>query len=238
LRVVLQLLVTAPDFVYVLRGNHEYYIEYKGQMYGGVKPAEAINTLKPHVDSIDVFRHYQKTFEALPNMLFLDRFLFVHGGIAKDRLLKEKFKDLASLNDPDIRFQMMWSDPSTADVIPADLQDKSSRFAFGKLQFKAFMQKIGCHTMIRGHEKVNEGFQRTYDDPHAQLITLFSSGGSDNEDLPKDSSYRSVTPHVLTILHGPDGTTLKPWAPDYKTYNDPERNAFFRVPPEIQHRKD
>jgi hypothetical protein len=237
LRVVLQLFVTAPEFVYVLRGNHEYYIEYKGQMYGGVKPAEAINTLKPHVD-MDVFRHYQKTFEALPNMLFLDRFLFVHGGIAKDRLLKEKFKDLASLNDPDIRFQMMWSDPSSADVIPADLQDKSSRFAFGKLQFKAFMQKVGCHTMVRGHEKVNEGFQRTYDDPHAQLITLFSSGGSDNDDLPKDSSYRSVTPHVLTILHGPYGTTLKPWAPDYKTYNDPERNAFFRVPPEIQHRKD
>lgn len=237
LRVVFQLFLTAPDFVYVLRGNHEFYIEYKGQMYGGVKPAEAINTLKPHL-SVDVFRHYQKTFEALPNMLFFDRFLFVHGGIAKDRLLKERFKDLASLDDPDIRFQMMWSDPSSADVIPADLQDKSARFAFGKLQFKAFMQKVGCHTMVRGHEKVNEGFQRTYDDPHASLITLFSSGGADNEDLPADSSYRSVTPHVLTILHGPEGTTLSPWAPDYRTYNDPERNAFFRLPPEIEHRKD
>jgi len=237
LRTVLQLLVTAPEFVYVLRGNHEFYIEYKGQMYGGVKPAEAINTLKPHLP-IDVFRHYQKTFEALPNMLFFDRMLFVHGGIAKDRLLKERFKDLASLNDNDIRFQMMWSDPSSADVIPADLQDKSARFAFGKLQFKSFMQKVGCHTMFRGHEKVNEGFQRTYDDPHAQLITLFSSGGADNDDLPEDSSYRAVTPKVLSIAHGPSGTTLSPWAPDYKTYNDPQHNAFFRVPPEIEHRKD
>lgn len=237
LRVVLQLFATAPEFVYVLRGNHEYYIEHKGQMYGGVKPAEAINTLKPHVP-IDVFRHYQQLFEAMPSALIFDRIFFVHGGIAKDRLLKERWRDLASLDDPDVRFQMMWSDPSSAEVIPTDLQEKSSRFAFGKLQFKAFMHKVGCHTMVRGHEKVNEGFQRTYDDPHAQLVTLFSAGGKDNDDLPADSSYRSVVPHVLTILHGPDGTTLSPWAPDYKTYNDPERNAFFRVPPEIEHRKD
>src|SRR5262249_46296680 len=35
LRTVLQLLVTAPQFVHVLRGNHEYYIEHEGKVYGG-----------------------------------------------------------------------------------------------------------------------------------------------------------------------------------------------------------
>ncbi len=237
LRIVLQLFATAPEFVTVLRGNHEYYVEFKGNIYGGVKPAEAINTLKPHVP-MEVFRHYQATFETMPNMLFFDRFLFVHGGIPKDRLLKEKYKDMSSLNDPDIRFQMMWSDPSSADVIPADLQDKSARFAFGKLQFKAFMQRVGCHTMFRGHEKVNDGFHVSYDDPQARLITLFSAGGHDNDDLPRDSSYRQVVPMALTIDHGPDGTKLTPWAPDYKTYNDPKHNAFFQVPPEIAHKAD
>lgn len=237
LRVVLQLFATAPEFVYVLRGNHEYYIEFKGNMYGGVKPAEAINTLKPHLP-VEVFRHYQATFEAMPNILLFDRMIFVHGGIPRDRLLKERWKDLSTLNDPDLRFQMMWSDPSSADVIPADLQDKSARFAFGKLQFKSFLQRIGCHTMMRGHEKVNEGFHQNYDDPQARLFTLFSAGGMDNEDLPKDSSYRSVRPMAVTIKHGPSGTTFTPWSPDYKTYNDPERNAFFKVPPEIAHKKD
>ena len=237
LRIVLQLFATAPEFVTVLRGNHEYYVEYKGNIYGGVKPAEAINTLKPHVP-MDVFRHYQATFETMPNMLFFDRFLFVHGGIPKDRILKEKYKDLSSLNDADIRFQMMWSDPSVADVIPADLQDKTARFAFGKLQFKAFMQRVGCHTMFRGHEKVNDGFHVSYDDPQARLITLFSAGGHDNDDLPRDSSYRQVTPMALTIEHGPEGTKLVPWAPDYKTYNDPKHNAFFQVAPEIAHKAD
>ena len=237
LRTALQLFVTAPDHVVMLRGNHEYYVEVNGNMYGGVKPAEAINTLKPLLP-IDVFRHYRTLFEAMPNMFLFDRFLFVHGGIPKDRLVKERWKDLSTLNDPDVRFQMMWSDPSTADVIPADLQDQASRFAFGRMQFRAFMQRIGAHTMVRGHEKVLSGFASAYaDDGGARCLTLFSSGGKDNGDLPAESAYREVSPMVLTIKFGPDGSTVTPWAPDWASYNDPERNAFFKVAPEIELRK-
>lgn len=234
LRTALQLFVTAPDHVVMLRGNHEYYVEVNGTMYGGVKPAEAINTLKP-ILPVDVFRHYRSFFEQMPNMLLFDRFLFVHGGIPKDRLIKDRWKDLSTLNDPDVRFQMMWSDPSTADVIPADLQDQASRFAFGRMQYRAFMQRIGMNTLIRGHEKVVEGFAMPYDDDHARLVTVFSAGGRDNGDLPEDSSYRDVTPMALTIHHdGADsGAKISPWAPDWASYNDPERNAFFKVPPEI-----
>lgn len=164
----------------------------------------------------------------------------MHGGIPRDRLLKERWRDLSTLNDPDLRFQMMWSDPSAADIVPADLQEKSARFAFGKLQLRAFLQRIGCHTLIRGHEKTNAGFDATYDaDDKARLYTLFSAGGRDNDDLPADSSYRSVTPMALTIQLAPDGAVkVTPWAPDYRAYNDPERNAFFQAPPEIAHRAD
>ena len=241
LRTAMQLFVTAPDHVVMLRGNHEYYVEVNGTMYGGVKPAEAINSLKPLLP-IDVFRHYRTLFEEMPNMLLFDQFLFVHGGIPKDRLVKERWKDLSTLNDPDIRFQMMWSDPSTADVIPADLQDSASRFAFGRMQFRAFMQRVGSHTMVRGHEKVLSGFHTSYDDDdHARLFTLFSAGGKDNGDLPSESTYRDVTPMALTITGEGSGTTgdgvhVTPWAPDWASYNDPERNAFFRVAPEIPHR--
>jgi hypothetical protein len=238
LRTALQLFVTAPEFVHVLRGNHEFYIEHEGKIFGGVKPAEAINTLKPYL-SVDVFRHYMKLFDALPNVLLFDRIMFVHGGIPRDRITKERWKDMSSLNDKDLRFQMMWSDPSSADVIPADLQDKSNRFAFGRLQLRAFLQRIGCNTVVRGHEKVNAGIQRVYDGDQETLITLFSSGGRDNDDLPKDSSYRSVTPMALTIARSATGeTTFTPWAPDYKAYNDPAKNAFFRVPPEIDFRAE
>ncbi len=235
LRSVMQIFVTAPDHVYVLRGNHEYYLEYKGQIYGGVKPAEAINTLRPHLP-IEVFRQYLKLFNEMPNVLLFGELMFVHAGIPRDRALKEKWKDLASMNDGDLRFQMMWSDPSSADVIPASLQEQSARFPFGRLQATAFLQRIGCHTLIRGHEKVNEGFHTNYNDEGVTLCTLFSAGG-DNADLPEDSSYRSVTPKALTILvGGTDGIQLQPFAIDYRTYNDPTFNGFFAAPMEIEHR--
>ncbi|MBK6697732.1 MAG: serine/threonine protein phosphatase [Myxococcales bacterium] len=237
LRAVMSLFVAAPEHVVVLRGNHEYYVEFKGQVYGGVKPAESINTLKPHV-SLDVFRKYAQLFETMPNVFLFDKLFFVHGGIPRDRSIKEKWTDLSSLNDPDLRFQMMWSDPSTADVVPAALQDASARFAFGRHQLRSFMQRVGTHTVVRGHEKTNAGFEQVIKEKDAQLFTLFSAGGPDNEDLPADSSYRTVTPMALTIRLGPDGTTFTPFAPDYKTFNAPEFNAFFRQQPEIEHRAD
>jgi Calcineurin-like phosphoesterase len=232
LRSALLLYLTAPEHVIVLRGNHEFFIEHNGTVYGGVKPSEAIDTLKPHVP-MDVFRDYIALFESLPNMLFFDRTLFVHAGIPRDRTFKERFKDLSSLNDSEIRFQMMWSDPSTADVIPAELQEQSARFSFGKLQAQHFLQRIGCHTLIRGHEKVNEGFQCVYDGD-VLLYTLFSSGGKDNDDLPSNSSYRQVTPMALTIQHRDGESQITPWEIDYETFNDPERNAFFKGPPELR----
>lgn len=234
LRSVLQLFLKAPEHVYVLRGNHEYYIEHQGKVYGAVRPSEAMNTLKPHL-SEDVFQHYVKLFDALPTSLLFERFLFVHGGIPKDHTIKEKFKDLSALNDWDVRFQMMWSDPSCADVIPAVLQEQSARFPFGKLQAQAFLQRIGCHTIFRGHEKVEEGFRQVYDQPKASLFTVFSSGGIDNQDLPLDSSYRSVTPMAATLRFRDGQSEISPFLIDYKSFTNPARNKFYQTAPEIAH---
>ena len=234
LRAVMQLFLAAPDHVFPLRGNHEYYVEYRGRIYGGVKPAEAINTLIGHMPG-EVFAEYMKMFEELPNMLFFDDLMFVHAGIPRDVDIKAKLHDFAALNDPDLRFQMLWSDPSTADYIPDDLQAQNARFPFGKHQFESFMQKLGCSMMVRGHEKVDSGFRPMYSDA-TSLITLFSAGGADNNDLPDDSSYRSVTPMAATIRLENGTAQVTPWLIDYKRFNDPKRNRFFASPPEIEHK--
>jgi hypothetical protein len=234
LRTVMQLYLAAPDHVFPLRGNHEYYIEYRGRIYGGVKPAEAINTLIGLVPG-EVFQEYMKMFEEMPNMLFFDDLMFVHAGIPRDADIKAKLTDLSQLNDPDIRFQMLWSDPSTADHIPDDLQAQNARFPFGKKQFEAFMARLGCSMLVRGHEKVDEGFKSMYGDT-ASLLSLFSAGGAENNDLPADSSYRSVTPMAATIKIEGGNATVTPWLIDYKRFNDPRRNKFFAAPPEIEHK--
>ncbi|MBN2525663.1 MAG: metallophosphoesterase [Deltaproteobacteria bacterium] len=234
LRAVMQLVNAAPDHVYMIRGNHEMYFEYKGEVYGGVKPAEAINTLKPHVPS-ESLRHYINFFELMPNMVFFGETLFVHGGVPRDLTLKEKYTDMASLNSKEIRFEMMWSDPSMTDIVPAKLQQQSVRFPFGKMQAAAFLQRMGCHTIVRGHEKVLEGFDHTYDDDAVQLFTLFSCGGIDNDDLPLNSGFRQIVPMAISMKMKGKDVELSPWKIDYKPYNNSERNGFFKEAPPLVH---
>jgi len=237
LRTVMQLYCTAPEHVIPLRGNHEYYLEYRGRIYGGVKPAEAINTLQGHMPE-EMFEIYMELFESLPNILFFNRTMFVHAGIPRDADLREKWVDLSTLNDPDLRFQMLWSDPSQAKFIPEELQAQNARFPFGQNQFEAFMAKIGCSTMVRGHEKVIEGFKSVYQDGGARLLNLFSAGGEHNRDLPEDSSYRDVVPMAMTMVISKDESTVTPWPIEYGKFNDPKRNLFFASAPEIQHKAD
>ncbi len=227
LRTVLNLFMRVPEHVYVLRGNHEYYVQIKGRVYGAVRPSEAMNDLAD-VASNDVFETYMRLFESMPNMLVFDKTLFVHAGIPREDTLAEKFTGIASLNDPDIRFQMLWSDPSEADVIPLDLQKANARFPFGKKQFRHFMSRIGCNTMIRGHERVTEGFRRVYDDEDGMLLNLFSAGGKTNDDLPADSNYREVTPMALMIKYRDGVSQMTPLQLDYERYNDPKFNSFFK----------
>ena len=235
LRTVMQLFLDAPEHVFVLRGNHEYYVEYRGRVYGGVKPAEAINTLYGHVPG-EVFEAYMHMFDELPNVLFFDKLMFVHAGIPRDADINAKMTDLASLNDPELRFQMLWSDPSSAEYIPDDLQAQNARFPFGRKQFESFMNRVGATTMVRGHEKVDEGFRNVYPDSAFTLLNLFSAGGADNEDLPENSSYRSVTPMACTISISDDVATVRPWEIDYRRFNDPKVNRFFASKPEIEHK--
>ncbi|MBW2523932.1 MAG: serine/threonine protein phosphatase [Deltaproteobacteria bacterium] len=227
LRAVMQLFLKWPDRVFMLRGNHEFYVEINGKVLAPVRPSEAMDSISG-IARMDVFARYMKLFDELPNMLVFDRTLFVHGGIPRQDTLDEKWKGIHSLNDPEIRFQMMWSDPSEADVIPVDLQKENARFPFGKKQFQRFLADLACKTMVRGHERVDDGFKKNYDDPEGTLLTVFSAGGATNGDLPEKSSYRQVNPMALSMRFKDGVTTLTPFPLDYARYNDPDQNAFFK----------
>jgi hypothetical protein len=226
LRMAMRLFVTVPNNVYVLRGNHEYYLEHQGQILAPVRPAEGMMGLKG-VASDAYFREYMQMFEALPTSLAFDRFFFVHAGVPRDASLAEKWKDLSSLNDPDLRFQMMWSDPSDTEVVPDELQKAAARFGYGSRQFRSFLARIGCSVMVRGHERIVDGFHTTFDLPDATLFTLFSAGGETNLDLPETSNYREVTPRGLTIRWRDGVTRVSSFVIDWQRYNDPSRNRFL-----------
>jgi hypothetical protein len=230
LRAVMQLFVNMPEHVFMLRGNHEYYVEISGRVLAPVRPCEAMDSIK-EVAGHEVLTAYMKLFEDLPSMLIFDKTLFVHGGIPRDATVRERWQGLHSLNDRELRFEMLWSDPSDADAIPDDLQAENARFPFGKKQFQQFMSRIGCSTMVRGHERIREGFRTVFDGPEGTLMSLFSAGGSTNEDLPDNSNYREVNPMALAVRYQDGCSTFAPFTIDYARYNDPRHNAFFRPSP-------
>lgn len=232
LRTVLQLFIAMPEDVIVLRGNHELFVNTPTGICSAVFPAEAIATLQPYV-APELLEAYRILFDSMPTVLLSEQTMVVHAGIPRDDTF-QSYTDLSSLNNFDMRFQMMWSDPAHAAYVPVELQRENARFSFGWQQFRAFMERTGFQTLIRGHEKVDEGFKVVYDLGDRFLINLFSAGGAENADLPLASSYRKVTPMALTLQYENGHEHATPWPIDWAAYNSPARNGFLRGLPALQ----
>ncbi len=226
LRAALQLFTQMPNEVVLLRGNHEFYLEIAGRVVAPVRPCEALDSLAS-VDGSRLLKSYRKLFDDMPTSFLFGNVIFVHGGIPRDETYEARWKGIATLNDKELAFEMLWSDPSDTDVVPRELQKEVARFGFGRRQFQRFMKSVGCRLMIRGHERVVDGFKKSYDDPEGTLVTLFSAGGETNADLPAASNYREVTPMALSLTHQNGVTTLTPFRIDYARYNEAKLNAFF-----------
>jgi hypothetical protein len=236
LRAALQLFVAMPDHVILLRGNHEWLMWGGGYLSSGVYPAEALASIVGHAP-VEMLEGYRQLFEQMPTSLLCERTLLVHGGIPRADTL-ERYRDLASLNDPELRFQMMWSDPVQVDQVAVEQQRLNPRFMFGREQFRAFMERTGMTTMVRGHEQIDRGFDVFYDLGDRLLLTLFSAGGHDNDDLPDHSSYRAVTPMALTLQYGHGTPTATPWAIAYRSFNYEPHNGLYRPQPLLDFRYD
>ncbi|MFN0252771.1 MAG: metallophosphoesterase [Kofleriaceae bacterium] len=235
LRAVLHLFVSLPDHVILLRGNHEWLRWVDGRISSGVYPAEALASLIGNVP-VEMLEAYRVLFEHMPTHFIFERTMFVHAGIPRDDTFAERYRDYGSFNDDDIRFQMMWSDPVQTDHIPVELQRMNPRFSFGRAQFKAFMERTNFHSMIRGHEKIDRGFEIAMDLGDHMLLNLFSSGGADNADLPIDSSYRNVTPMALTMKTVDGRLTATPWPLAYQPFNYEPHNGLYRQQPVLEYR--
>jgi hypothetical protein len=90
--------------------------------------------------------------------------------------------------------------------------------------------------MVRGHEQIDRGFDVFYDLGDRLLLTLFSAGGHDNEDLPLRSSYRAVTPMALTLQFGRGTPIATPWAIAYRSFNYEPHNGLYRPQPLLDFR--
>ena len=89
--------------------------------------------------------------------------------------------------------------------------------------------------MVRGHEKIDEGFCNVYPHSPITLLDVFSAGGRANNDVPETSSYRTVRPMALSIEVRGDATRVVPWALDYRPFMHGARNGFYARPRDLAH---
>jgi hypothetical protein len=224
-RTLVRLFVDFPEHVIPLVGNHEWLLERGGRFVSAVAPADSVDTWAPLLPH-EYFSTAKTFFDQLPSVVLADRTVFLHGGLPRQRWL-ESWTGLAAFNRPEVRLDLCWSDPVQIPEVPRKIQEQNQRFAFGMGQFVSFMETVGGRLLVRGHEKVEEGFRVVYNDGQYQLYTLFSAGGANNHDLPERSFYRYVRPAYLTLRAQDGRLEATPHMIAWERYNTAGANRFL-----------
>jgi len=140
--------------------------------------------LSPEVNNL-----YASYFERLPYLVSLNhsgkKYLVCHGGIPghdysavynEEKLQEYLLPPCEHSKEGIMLSQMLWGDPGDAS---SSFRGMEIRFEFNKAEFIEFMDRNGYDILIRGHQPVDNGGMFCYNN---RLISLFSSGGHNNDD--------------------------------------------------------
>lgn len=221
LQYILALKFIFPDYIYLLKGNHDDGILEGSEIRLCIRKPENesdddyfllyLNNLLKHDNELRlrVINSYLKFFNGLCNIAFVNNrmvnLMLVHGGIPRPRLNNMKFYDyINSISDltnnqikdninRTITNNMLWSDPCEN---RDDLRENSGRFGFTEDYFNEFQNKIKFDLLIRGHEAELGGYKKFF---NGRLYTIFSSGVVIENNINKnaETAYDDVFPKIL-----------------------------------------
>lgn len=218
---ILALKYIFPEYVYLLKGNHDDGIIVNEEIKLCIRKPEDesednyfllyLNNLLKSDDvlRLRVLNSYLKFFNSLCNIAFVNNknisLLVVHGGIPrprKDHL--EYYSYISSISDltntqikdnlnRTIVNNMLWSDPCNSED---DLRENSGRFRFSEEHFVEFQSKIKFDLLIRGHEVELGGYKKFFG---GRLYTIFSSGAvlENNMNVNNETAYSIVNPKII-----------------------------------------
>lgn len=222
---LLSLKICFPDRIFLIRGNHDGgEIELSGQVKLPYrKPEEEpdedyfptyltkLITFHPSVKPL--LEAYLAFFNTLGQIAFIQSkskvTMIVHGGVPRPILENGAYfsylNQLSDLSDRAILDpfgrtmvqNLMWSDPYNGS---GDLREGMGRFYFSEAQFLDFLETIGVHQMLRGHQWMEEGYQAQFQN---RIYTIFSSGQWPGEALNQMTAYDTVNAKWARLT--PDG---------------------------------
>lgn len=218
---ILALKYIFPEYVYLLKGNHDDGIIVNEEIKLCIRKPEDesednyfllyLNNLLKSDDvlRLRVLNSYLKFFNSLCNIAFVNNknvsLLVVHGGIPRPRKDDlEYYSYISSISDltnthikdnlnRTIVNNMLWSDPCNSED---DLRENAGRFGFSEEHFAEFQSKIKFDLLIRGHEVELEGYKKFFG---GRLYTIFSSGAvlENNMDVNNETAYSIVNPKII-----------------------------------------
>ncbi|KAH0786100.1 Ser/Thr protein phosphatase [Histomonas meleagridis] len=155
-----------PNYVYVLRGNHEFYS--MNTSYG------FLDEVKNQYKSKALFEVFNDTFQYLPLVAIINNEIFcVHGGISPSLTSLsqiEKIKRPLSEYDVEYVCDFVWSDPSY-DTQGYNISSRGLGVQFGVKALTDFLNNLNMTKIIRAHQCVQPGVTKFGGD---LLHTVFS----------------------------------------------------------------
>jgi protein phosphatase len=166
---LLSLVISFPEHVFLLRGNHEF--ESMNSTYGF---STEVTSQYPSERLYDVFN---EVFRWMPLVAILnDQIFCVHGGIcphAKTVAQLRKIKRPLGSYDVDFVADLVWSDPCQ-DCKTFDESARGLGVQFGAKTLKEFLDLFKMKLMLRAHQCVQSGIARFGGNFGDLLYTIFS----------------------------------------------------------------
>jgi hypothetical protein len=221
LEYILALKFLFPNYIYLLKGNHDDGVLIEEEIKLCIKKSEnesdedyfllyLNNLLKgDNVLRLRILNSYLSFFNSLCNIAFVNNqevsLLAVHGGIPRPRKDDLKYynhinsisdltndKIIDSINST-INNNMLWSDPCNSED---DLRENFRRFRFTEEHFDEFQSNIKFDLLIRGHEAEKEGYKKFFND---RIFTIFSSGAilENSININNETAYENINPKMI-----------------------------------------
>ena len=206
------LLITYPEYVVMLRGNHEFF---NINMQYGFKE-ELDDTY--HEDAGRIHSAVNAVFEWLPLAAVVqDKVVCVHGGISP-RL--RTIDQIRALQRPIEKYtgivsDIVWSDPSTKTCL---VNGRGQGCTFTQAVTARFLSENHMEHLVRSHQCVAEGYCVVHQE---QACTVFSSSGYSIMEYGK--------PNKAAFLYLCDGQ-ITPTVFDPLSSWLPRKEAFFKAP--------
>lgn len=166
--IVFLLKIIYPDYVYLIRGNHEFSFLCQHSGF--------FNEVIDFYGEPSVFNACLNTFSYIPLAAKIDgSYLCLHGGIGANFTSLNCFKTLQRpIKDYDSECfidSVLWSDPTNKTEYYAP-STRGSGYLFGASAVSEFCEQNKIKMIIRGHECVKEGAEFWFDN---KLVTIFSA---------------------------------------------------------------